>query len=80
MKPGAKGGPAMSEQPRDPRIVAGRIVITKYLDETVEGGVAIEVDYSEDLPMIEAMGLLAFVQLNVQEDYEFILADDEDET
>ena len=64
---------------QDERIVAGRICITKYLDETVEGGMAIEVDYSEDLPMIEAMGLLAFVSLNVQEDYEFVLADDDDD-
>lgn len=66
----------MSEQPAGPRLIAGSITITKLLDETAEGGVVIEVDYSEDLPLVDAMGMLAFVAHNVQGDYEIVAGGD----
>ena len=66
----------MSEQPEE-RLVAGSITITKYLDESIEGGVGIEVEYSDDLPLVDAMGMLAFVAHNVQDDFNVV---DEDES
>lgn len=61
----------------DDRLVLAQITITKYLDETIDGGVGIETDYSDDLPMIEAMGLIAFVAQNVQGDYQEMFDEDE---
>lgn len=63
----------------DDRMVLAQITITKYLDEDVEGGVGLEVEYSDELPLIEAMGLLTFATLGVQADYETFETVDEDD-
>lgn len=60
----------------DDRIILAQITITKYLDDTIEGGVAVETDYSDGLPLIEALGLLTFATLSVPEDYYGDEADD----
>ncbi len=60
----------------DERMVVAQITITKYLDDTVEGGVAVQAEYSEELTIIEAMGLLAFATLTIQEDYDAMSDDD----
>ena len=70
----------MSEQPNDFRLVAGQIIITKYLDEDQHGGVAVEPWYSEDLPLIDAMGMLAYAISRIHDDYPSPDADDEGES
>lgn len=61
----------------DERFITAQITITKYLDDNVDGGVAVQVDYSEDLPLIEAMGLLTFATLGIQTDYDAMNSPDD---
>lgn len=57
-------------------VEVARITIVKTFDDDAEGGAAIYTSYSENLPLVDALGMLAFSQAMTVRDY---LGDDDDD-
>ncbi len=58
-------------------IEVARITITKHFNDQAEGGASIGVEYSEDLALVDALGMLAFAQWSTPRVY--LDAGDEDD-
>lgn len=51
-------------------VEVARITIVKTFDEDADGGVACEVSYSDDLTLLDALGLLAFATTTTPDNYD----------
>lgn len=59
----------MTEGPNEDSIEVAKITITKYFDERAQGGAACHIEYSEGLSLIDALGMISWVDKFVVDDY-----------
>jgi hypothetical protein len=60
-------------------IEVARVTITKHFNDDADGGTSVSVSYSADLPLIDALGMLAFAQWVTPREYLAAAEEEEEE-